>query len=329
MNPTDSNLPPEASTTWLDAWNHSPGPRTLRESVFLFVKGLAMGTADIIPGVSGGTIAFVAGIYQQLLTAIASVNLSTIRFVSRGEFKAALASIHLRFLVVLLAGIVVAVVSTARIMHGLLTHYPVETWSLFFGLILASIWYVGQAIPQWNSRSLAFIILGASLAWLIVGLIPVRTPDALWFLFLCGVIAISAMILPGLSGSFLLLILGKYQFITGAIRSPFEEGHLLALGVFVAGCAVGVLGFSRFLRYCLNHFEAATLCLLTGLMIGAMKKVWPWKVIIESELIGGKEYVTREENLLPALSMDLAIPLVLMALGITLVILLERAARRT
>ncbi len=287
-----------------------------------------MGTADIIPGVSGGTIAFITGIYQQLLNAVASANLNTLHLALRGQLKAALATVHLRFLLVLLAGIVVAVVSTARLMHTLLRDFPIETWSLFFGLILASIWYVGKEVKQWTSNAVAFVLIGALFAYMVVGMIPVRTPESAWFLFLCGSIAICAMILPGLSGSFLLLILGKYQFITGAIRDPFAEGHLQALGAFLVGCVVGILGFSRVLKYCLAHYYNATVCVLTGLMIGAMRKVWPWKVVLESELIRGKEYVLREENILPAVNGQLAIALSLMGAGLVFVILLERLARR-
>ncbi len=135
------------------------------------------------------------------------------------------------------------------------------------------------------------------------------------------------MILPGLSGSFLLLILGKYQFITGALRSPFEEGHLEALLVFISGCLIGLFSFSRILKFCLQRFEQITMCLLTGLMIGAMRKVWPWKVVIESELINGKEYVVREENILPVLDASLLMPLVMFFLGMSAVIILEQTAR--
>jgi putative membrane protein len=213
-------------------------------------------------------------------------------------------------------------------MHFLLVDYPVEIWSLFFGLVLASIWYVGCAIPRWNVLAFLTTIIGCLLAYQIVGLIPIQTPNSLQFLFLCGVIAISAMILPGLSGSFLLLILGKYQFITGVIRSPFDDGHLEALLVFVAGCLVGILGFSRILKYCLQSYKQATMCLLTGLMIGALRKVWPWKVVIESELINGKEYVVREENILPLFDVSLVMPLVMFLLGVSTVIILEQSARQ-
>ena len=318
----------EVELTWTKAWNSAPGPKSVREALTLFGKGLAMGTADIIPGVSGGTVAFLTGIYNHLLSAISSINLSSIWLGLRGKFKEAIVKIHLKFLLVLFGGIVVAVLSTARLMHFLLVSYPVEIWSLFFGLVLASIWYVGRAIPTWNIAALLSITAGGFFSYQVVGLIPIQTPNSPQFLFFCGSIAICAMILPGLSGSFLLLILGKYQFITGALRSPFEEGHLEALLVFISGCLIGLFSFSRILKFCLQRFEQITMCLLTGLMIGAMRKVWPWKVVIESELINGKEYVVREENILPLLDANLFMPLVMFFLGISAVITLEQTAHQ-
>ena len=324
----ESETESEVELTWTKAWNSAPGPKSVREALTLFGKGLAMGTADIIPGVSGGTVAFITGIYNHLLSAISSINLSSIWLGLRGKFKEAIVKIHLKFLLVLFGGIVVAVLSTARLMHFLLVSYPVEIWSLFFGLVLASIWYVGRAIPTWNIAALLSITAGGFFAYQVVGLIPIQTPNSPQFLFFCGSIAICAMILPGLSGSFLLLILGKYQFITGALRSPFEEGHLEALLVFISGCLIGLFSFSRILKFCLQRFEQITMCLLTGLMIGAMRKVWPWKVVIESELINGKEYVVREENILPLLDANLFMPLVMFFLGISAVITLEQTAHQ-
>jgi putative membrane protein len=324
----ESKTESEVKLTWLKAWNNAPGPKSTRETLTLFGKGLAMGTADIIPGVSGGTIAFITGIYQNLLSAISSINFSSIWLGFQGKFKEALIEIHLKFLFVLFGGVFVAVLSTAHLMHFLLANYPVEIWSLFFGLILASIWYVGRAIPRWNVPALLTTTASGLFAYQVVGLIPIQTPNSPQFLFFCGLIAICAMILPGLSGSFLLLILGKYQFITGALRSPFEDGHLDALLVFMSGCLIGILGFSRILKFCLQHFEQITMCLLFGLMIGAMRKVWPWKVVIESELINGKEYVVREENILPLLDVSLVVPLVMFLLGMSAVIILEQTARQ-
>lgn len=287
-----------------------------------------MGTADIIPGVSGGTIAFITGIYYQLLEAIASVNLNFIQSFFRFDWKSALAEIHIRFLVPLILGIGLAVVSTARLMHYLLKDHPVPTWSLFFGLIGASILVVGKEIQDWKTGTPS-IVIGTAAAFGIVGLIPVHTPETWWFILLCGMIAICAMILPGISGSFILLILGKYEFITGAIKNPFDLQNMIILCIFLVGCVIGILGFSRVLSYFLKHYHNITISVLTGLMIGAMRKVWPWKEVLDTQTIRGKVYVIREQNVLPQIDSSFFLAVGIMVIGFVFVILLERWARRT
>jgi putative membrane protein len=182
-----------------------------------------------------------------------------------------------------------------------------------------------------NNRISSFpaLVLGTLLAYGITGLIPLHTPEEGWFLFLCGVVAICAMILPGLSGSFILLILGKYAFITAALRNPFVMENMEILLIFIAGCVTGILGFSRILRYSLLRWHDFTIAILTGLMIGAMRKVWPWKVALESQIIRGKEYVIREENVWPLANSELATALLLMALGFGFVIVLEKLSGRS
>lgn len=308
---------------WRQAWQASPGPQSWRDAGVLMLKGAAMGTADVVPGVSGGTVAFITGIYDQLLCAISSFDLSTLGRLLRGKFTETLAGLHLRFLLALGLGIATAIISTARLMHDLLTLHPVPTWSLFCGLIVASILVVGREITDWLG-GLPMLTLGTVIAYGTVGLIPVQTPDTPGIVFLCGMVAICAMILPGLSGAFLLLILGKYATITGALRNPFDEGNLLMLLVFAAGCGLGLLGFSRILNLCLARFRNLTMALLTGLMIGAMRKVWPWKEVLETELIRGKEYVLREANVLPEMKDGLLLALGLATVGFVLVLALDR-----
>jgi len=287
-----------------------------------------MGTADIIPGVSGGTIAFISGIYAQLLAAIAAFDGSFLNHFFRLRWKEALAHSHLRFLIPLLLGIAVAILSTARITHFLLKNYPAPTWSLFFGLIAASILVVGASIKDWSVNNAGILLLGAVAAYTIVGIIPVSTPETALFIFLSGMIAICAMILPGLSGAFILLILGKYQFITGALRNPFDSENLFIICIFIAGCLVGILGFSRILQHGLKHYHDATLCALTGLMIGAMRKVWPWKEVLETQIIRGKEHVLREENIMPLMDGGVILALGMMVLGFVLIMTLERLAQQ-
>ena len=316
-----------AANTWKKAWLASPGPRTFAEHAALFFKGVGMGTADIVPGVSGGTVAFITGIYEALLTAISSINSRLVLQVLRLNFKEALAGLHLRFLVSLVFGIALAIISTAHLMHYLLTEHAVQTWSVFFGLITASILVVGHSI---NKRFTSFpaLILGIILAYGITGLIPLYTPEEPWFIFFSGMIAICAMILPGLSGSFILLILGKYAFITAALRNPVNPDNLEIILIFVAGCLVGILGFSRILRYGLARWHDYTLALLTGIMIGSMRKVWPWKITLESQIIRGKEHVLREENVWPLFDFEFGIALLLMLAGFVLVLLLDKMSRQ-
>lgn len=297
----------------------------MKERVVLAVKGFAMGTADIIPGVSGGTVAFITGIYEELIDAIRSVNLDVLKNLATFNLTAALSAVHLKFLLPLLAGIALAVVSTARLMHHLLHNYPVEIWSLFFGLIAASIIMVGSKIGNKTSGSWIAVAVGAVAAWLITGLIPVDTPETWWFVLLCGMIAICAMILPGISGAFLLLILGKYEYITGAIKNPFDLGSISIIAVFLVGCTVGIMGFSRVLHWLLQRKHDLTIALLTGFMIGAMRKVWPWKETLETTIIRGKEYVLREANVLPDVTEPgFFIAIALMAAGFVFVLVLER-----
>ena len=305
----------------------SPGPKTFTEHAYLFFKGVGMGTADIVPGVSGGTIAFITGIYEALLTAIASINSRLVLQVLRLNLKQALAGLHLRFLVTLVCGIALAVISTSHLMHYLLTEHAVQTWSVFFGLITASILVVAHSI---NKRFTTFpaLILGAILAYGITGLIPLYTPEEPWFIFFSGMIAICAMILPGLSGSFILLILGKYAFITAALRNPVNPDNLETILIFISGCLVGILGFSRILRYGLARWHDYTLALLTGIMLGSMRKVWPWKITLESQIIRGKEHVLREENVWPLLDFEFGIALLLMLTGFMLVMLLDKISRQ-
>lgn len=281
------------------AWMASPGPRRGRDAGLLGLKGFCMGAADVVPGVSGGTIAFITGIYDDLLAAIRSFDAEALRRLLRLDLFGALARVHLRFLVSLLLGLVLAVISAARLMHWLLTEHPVPTWALFFGLIAASIWVVGRRVQCWNAGTWFWAILGGVGSWLLVGLIPVTTTDALWFVFCSGALAICAMILPGISGSYILLLIGKYEFVMAALRAPFDDEHLLVLTVFLAGAAVGITGFSRLLGWLLTRFPAPMMALLTGFMAGAMRKIWPWKEVLETRMVADKVFVLREANVLP------------------------------
>lgn len=316
------------SATWKTAFLESPGPRSIREAIVLMFKGICMGIADTIPGVSGGTIALITGIYEDLLAAIKSVDAKMIGRMIRLDFKAALAGFHARFVLALFLGIAAAILTFARLMSYLLYHHPVPTWSLFFGLIAASVWVVGRQVEKWTAGPGGSVTAGAVAGFLIVNLVPVATPEALWFVFLSGMIAICAMILPGISGAFILLILGKYEFIIATLKNPFLLENMAIIAVFAAGCVVGLAGFARVLKFLLVSYRALTLAFLTGLMAGTMWKIWPWKEVIETAMIGGKERILRENNILPgALDGDLFLAVGLMAAGFLAVLALERLSR--
>jgi len=314
------------TTSWKKAWMATPGPITFIEHLNLFLKGICMGTADIVPGVSGGTIAFITGIYDSLLSAISSINIKFFLQLVKLNLIKALSEFHFRFLFTLFLGVAVALISTANLMHFLLNEYPIQIWSIFFGLITGSILIISHSIKK-RLSSFPPLIIGTLISYTITALIPLNTPEDSWFIFICGMIAVCAMILPGLSGAFILLILGKYAFITSALRNPFFIENLIIIMIFCSGCLIGIIFFSRLLRYGLLRWHDHTLAILTGIMIGSMRKVWPWKITLESQIIRGKEYALREENVLPLLNSELVIPLLLICLGFTFVLILEKISK--
>ena len=248
--------------------------------ILVAVKGACMGAADVIPGVSGGTIAFITGIYDDLIGSINSVNGKALKLFFTGKFKEFWKHINGGFLVSLFCGILISVVSLAGLMQYLLENQPIQTWAFFFGLIVASSIFILRGIEGWNLKAVAFLVLGVILGVVVCTLSPTTTPDALWFIFLSGSIAICAMILPGISGSFILLILGKYKYIMECISNLISGEavgeSLLILCVFAVGAVCGILAFSRFLHWLLGRFHKETLIVLAGFIIGSLVKVWPW-----------------------------------------------------
>ena len=244
------------------------------------IKGACMGAADVIPGVSGGTIAFIMGIYDEFVGSIARIDATAVKMLFSGRIRDFWKHINGTFLVSLVLGIGVSVVALAGLMQTLLTNYPIQTWAFFFGLIVASSIFILRGISDWRIRDFGFLAMGLLLGVVVCTLSPTQTPDDLWFIFLSGALAICAMILPGISGSFILLILGKYQYIMGVITnvvSGVDMGrNLLILGVFMVGAVVGILGFSKFLHWLLARWHRTTLIVLAGFIIGSLVKVWPW-----------------------------------------------------
>ena len=239
-----------------------------------------MGMADVVPGVSGGTIAFISGIYEELLDSIRSVDATALRLLLRFRLAEFWRHINGRFLLPVLLGIAVAIFSLARLMTYLLTNHPIAIWSFFFGLIVASALLVAKQIGRWDWRTVLAFAVGAAAAWWITVATPAETPDDWWFVMLSGAIAICAMILPGISGAFILLLLGKYQYIMHAVG----EFDIPVIAVFVIGAAAGIISFSHLLSWLLKHWHDVTVAVLMGFMVGSLNKVWPWKETVETYL---------------------------------------------
>ena len=250
--------------------------RSPLQLALLSMKGIAMGAADVVPGVSGGTIAFISGIYEELIDSINNINLSALKVWKKDGFGAFWKQINGTFFIFLFAGIIISIASLAKVVTYFLDQHPVLIWSFFFGLIVASVWVVGKTIKKWTPVVISMLIVGALVALYISSIQSVASVDAKWFIVLSGALAICAMILPGISGSFILVLLGSYHLILEAVKSR----DMAIIGLFVAGCAVGLLTFARLLKYLFSHFKEMTIALLTGFMVGSLYKVWPWKVKI-------------------------------------------------
>ncbi len=292
----------------------------------LFLTGAAMGAADVVPGVSGGTIAFISGIYFRLLHAIKSVP-SAIAVLLKEGIGAAWAHIDGTFLAVLGSGIAISILSLARIISWLLENYPSCVWGFFFGLILASCVYLGTQV-RWRWQESVFLLLGIVVAVFIGNIRPSDIEPTTATIFFSGAIAICAMILPGISGSFILLIIGMYPTVINALKS-FD---LVFIVTFASGCLLGLLGFSHVLSYLINRFRAPVLALLTGFLAGSLAMVWPWQHAVESfEKSDGRVVALRTENLMPAEFAQLTgqdpytiTVVLLMVLGVVLVYLMSR-----
>lgn len=244
------------------------------------VKGICMGAADVIPGVSGGTIAFMTGIYEELVGSINSINGTAVKLLFTGKFRQFWKHINGNFLFSLIAGILISILSLAKLMQYLLNYQPIQTWAFFFGLIVASSIFILRGIKKWKVKDFIMLVFGIVLGVVVCTLSPTETPDGLWFIFLCGAIAICAMILPGISGSFILLVLGKYEYMMGTLADIISgTGNWLdfvTVIVFVVGAATGIIAFSKFLHWLLQHYHRETLLVMAGFIIGSLVKVWPW-----------------------------------------------------
>lgn len=298
--------------------------------MFLYLKGAGMGAADTVPGVSGGTIAFITGIYEELVDSIRSFDLEAAILLGKGQIKEFYNHVNATFLLVLFFGIATSALTLSRGILYLLSNHPILIWSFFFGLILSSAFTVMKKITKWSGPAIAAGILGLGAGYLVTKAVPVATPQSFPFVFLSGMIAICAMILPGISGSFILVILGKYEYVLYAIKDMIFPVIL----VFGAGAAIGLILFSRLLKMMLARFYNETIVFLVGVMIGSLNKVWPWKKVVAT-YVNSKGHVKPliESNVLPwtytkltSLPAQTAEAALLMCAGFILVLLLDRFA---
>ncbi|MGE0267010.1 MAG: DUF368 domain-containing protein [Candidatus Omnitrophota bacterium] len=285
--------------------------RSFADFLTLSLKGFCMGIADVIPGISGGTIAFMLEIYEDLIKAIRSFDAVFVRLVLRGQFRQALASVAWRFLGAVFFGIGCAILLFSRVVTWLLANQPVLTNAFFFGLILATVPIIAKAMKQWDKGKVIALMVSSVGTYFFVQLVPVSTPETWWFIFFSGALAICAMILPGISGAFILLLLGKYQFILEAVHQR-EIGTII---IFLSGIVVGILSFVRVLEWLFRKYHDLTIAILTGFVIGSLNKIWPWKKVIQTlTTSSGKIIPVQEANVWPA-AMDGQFFLVLLLAG--------------
>ncbi|MDO6491994.1 MULTISPECIES: DUF368 domain-containing protein [unclassified Cellulophaga] len=250
--------------------------RNLLQYLIITLKGLAMGAADAVPGVSGGTIAFISGIYEELIDSISNINLSLFKTLKNDGLKAFWTQANGNFILALLTGIIISFISFMRLAKYLIEYHPVLIWSFFFGLIVVSIYFVGKQITKWNALTVIALIIGAGLAYYITSLPALAANSNPYYLLFAGAVAICAMILPGISGSFILVIMGAYKTLSDA----FHDFDLKKIALFATGALIGLLSFSRILKWLFKNYHNTTLALLTGFILGSLNKVWPWKKTI-------------------------------------------------
>ena len=307
----------------------------------IIFKGIAMGAADVVPGVSGGTIAFISGIYEELIESIDKINLGVFKVWKTYGFKTAWNSINGTFLVALFSGIAISILSLAKLIKWLLHHEPVLLWSFFFGLVLASILYIAKQIKNWSPLVFIAIILTSVLSYYISLAEPFASLDSPYYLLFCGFIAIIAMILPGVSGAFILLILGAYQTAIETINNLrdglfngnielFKEAFINFL-LLALGAIVGIKVFSKLLNWMFKHKKNLTLAILTGFMIGSLNKIWPWKEVLSTRVNSeGNEVPLLEKSILPTNfegDSQLLMASVFIVIGFFTILLLERLGK--
>ena len=306
--------------------------RTLKDYAGLVFRGFAMGSADVVPGVSGGTMAFILGIYEELIDSIREVGQPRfIKAVIGFKVKEVFQILNWPFLVAVVSGIFLAILTLAKGLEWALTNQAVYLWSFFFGLVLASVFTVSVRVSRWGAATVGAMLVGAVGAYILVGLVPLQTPETWWYLFMSGALAICAMILPGISGAFILVLLGKYQYVLGAVN----DRDFVTVAIVGAGAVVGLVSFAQVLGWLFKRHHDLTVAVLIGFMLGSLRKIWPWKEVVATITDRHGELIpTVEHNILPALTangnfnMEILIALGLAVLGLVVVILLDRWANQ-
>ncbi len=297
--------------------------QSVRHALNYGLKGMAMGAANVIPGVSGGTIALITGIFERLMDAIKSFNLQAFKLLYKGKFKAFARHVDLFFLVFVLLGIIIAIVSIARLFEYLFEDYPVYIWAFFFGLVAASVYYVARRINRWTWQVIVSFVLGTVVAVVISILTPATENAEIWYLFICGIVVVCSMILPGLSGSFVLILLGNYQLLLDAVND-FRWEILIPT---VIGGVAGILFFAHLLSWIFKQFHDQTIGLLSGFIFGSLGILWPWKNTI-MENFDGKEKIIGYDWYLPDMNAEVSIAILIILIGMVSISLMEGKAKK-
>ncbi|MBA09955.1 DUF368 domain-containing protein [Flavobacteriaceae bacterium] len=330
--------------------------RSFTDKLFLIIKGLGMGAANKVPGVSGGVVAFVAGFYEEFIYSLQKINVKALKFLINGRFKSFFQYINGRFLSLLFLGMIVSYFSISKLLDFLIVNYELFVWSVFFGMIIGSIYYLNKDFKEWNTPTLFSLILGISIGVGISFLDPAKENDNLWFVFFCGIISVSGMTLPGLSGSFILILLGNYVLLLvdsvnalydsmidilsgnfNAVVEPFRLKMIKVLAVFTLGSVTGLVSFSHILNFVLKRYKAITISMLMGFIVGSLGVVWPWKKTIyklseSGDLLfdgNSKKIVENYERFLPELNLETFVAAFFIIVGICLVLFLEWYGHKT
>ena len=312
--------------------------RRFFDYLIISLKGIAMGAADVVPGVSGGTIAFISGIYEELLESIDSINLNFLKIWKTEGFKKAWLTINGKFLLALFLGIAISIISLAKIIKWLLLNEAIMLWSFFFGLVLASVFYIGKQIRSWNTWIVITIIITTIASYFLTIAEPFASPDNNLYLLFCGFIGIIAMILPGVSGAFILLILGAYQTAINTVDDLFHSIITLNIELFkdaivkflmlALGAVFGIKAFSKLLNWMFKHYKNLTLAMLTGFMIGSLNKIWPWKKVLSWRTNSKGIEVPFQEQSVSPFSFEgdnqIMMALLLMTIGFLTILILEK-----